>query len=230
MSKKDIETLLDQDIEQYLKSLIERASTEAVRTKLGNLHETCRHLNTKGRRLTVTSVVDAYKKLFDEEEIGESTIRNKRDGKNLYHLLYRKWENVAAAKVAAAVRGIPSVDAGVIGQDQIRRIDDPHMQHAVTLLVAKARSLEHQLNTLKEEKSDQPLRIEGIPLLAGSSDLVLSDGEVAALRDFLDPRSMRLKLLNSAKDGSVKLKDGRVIADPGFVGALEKIVKSYERP
>ena len=60
--------------------------------------------------------------------------------------------------------------------------------------------------------------------------MVLSDGEVAALRDFVDPRSMRVKLLNPAKDGSVKLNDGRNIADPGFVGALEKIVKSYERP
>lgn len=228
MSKKDVKTLLDQDIERELKSLLERASTEAVRTKLRNLHEACRHLTTN-KRLTVPNVVATYKKLFDDEEIGESTIRNKRNGKNLYHQLYRKWENVAAAKVAAAARKVP-VDAGVIGQDQIRRIEDPHTQHAVILLMAKARSLEHQLNTLKEEKSDQPLRIEGIPLLAGSSDLVLSDGEVAALRDFLDPRSMRVKLLNSAKDGSVKLKDGRVIADPGFVGALEKIVKSYERP
>jgi hypothetical protein len=183
----------------------------------------------KEQRLTVPGVTKTYEKLFDED-IGESTIRNKRGGKNLYHSLYRKWEHVAAAKVAASVRKIAPADAGIIGEDQIRRINDPHLQHAVTLLVAKARSLESQLNTLREEKADQPLRIEGVPLLAGSRDLVLSDGEVASLRDFVDPRNMRVKLLNQAKDGSVKLKDGRIIADPGFVGALEKIVKSYERP
>jgi hypothetical protein len=74
VKKKEIDTLLDQDIEQHLATLIERAGTEAVRTKLRNLNETCRHLSSTGR-LTVPNVVKTYKKLFDDEAIGESTIR-----------------------------------------------------------------------------------------------------------------------------------------------------------
>lgn len=105
------------------------------------------------------------------------------------------------------------------------------MQHAVTLLAVKARSLERQLNTLREEKTDVPLMIEGAPpLVAGNSGLLLSNGEVESQREFIDPRSLGAKLLKKAKDGSVQLKDGRVIADPGFVSALEVIMRSNQRP
>jgi hypothetical protein len=40
---------------------------------------------------------------------------------------------------------------------------------------------------------------------------------------------MTSKSLKSTKDGAIPLKDGRVIADPGFISALEKIVRSHER-
>lgn len=228
MNKKVIEAI-DQEVERHLENLLQHATTEPVRRKLRNLHEACRHLVGRNLVLTVNGVREAYGKLFDEK-IGESTIRNKCGGDNPYQSLYRKWENASAAKVAATTRNIKLLDAGNIDEDQIRQISPPGMQHAVILLAVKARSLERQLNMLREEKTDVPLAIGGAPMLAGKSDLVLSIGEVESLKNFLDPRSLGAKLLKKSKDGSVQFKDGRIIADPGFLSALEKIVRSYQRP
>jgi hypothetical protein len=228
VNKKVIEAI-DQEVDQHLAALLARATTEPVRRKLRNLHEACRHLVRRNIVLTVNGVREACDKLF-EEKIGESTIRNKCGGNNPYQSLYRKWENAAAAKAAASARNIKLLDAGTIDEDQIRQITPVSMQHAVTLLAVKARSLERQLNILREEKTDIPLVVEGAPMLAGNSDLVLSTGEVESLREFLDPRSLGAKMLKKSTDGSVQFKDGRVIADPGFLSALEKIVRSYQRP
>jgi hypothetical protein len=103
--------LLDEEVDQHLASLINRAGTESVRRKLRNLHEACRHLIKRGKALTVPTVVKCYEDLF-ERTIGDSTIRNRRNGKNLYQSLYRKWEQVAAAKLAARIRGVIPLDAG----------------------------------------------------------------------------------------------------------------------
>jgi hypothetical protein len=226
---KKVTEAIDQEVDQHLAVLLERATTEPVRRKLRNMHEACRHLVGRNIVLTVKGVREACDKLF-EEKIGESTIRNKCGGDNPYQSLYRKWENVAAARVAASAKKMKLLDAGTIDEDQIRQISPPSMQHAVILLAVKARSLERQLNTLREEKTDIPLVIQGAPLLAGNSDLVLSTGEVESLKEFLDPRSLGAKMLKKLKDGSVQFKDGRTIADPGFLSALEKIVRSYQRP
>lgn len=51
-----------------------------------------------------------------------------------------------------------------------------------------------------------------------------------AIRDVLDPRKMKAKHLNPSKDGGVDTIDGCAVADPGFISALQKISKSYERP
>jgi hypothetical protein len=59
--------------------------------------------------------------------------------------------------------------------------------------------------------------------------MVLSDGELDSMRDFVNPRSMASKLLKATRDGAVTHKDGRIIADPGFVSALEKIIRSYAK-
>jgi hypothetical protein len=49
------------------------------------------------------------------------------------------------------------------------------------------------------------------------------------IRDFIDPRKLRARHLSKTNQGAVTTKDGRTIADPGFVLALEKIAKSHER-
>lgn len=226
-NKKNTDDLMEQEVERHFESLLKSASTETVRRKLRNLDSTCRHMVQNGVTLTVPSVVRKYKNLHDDE-IGESTIRNKRAGENLYQSLYRKWEQIAATRTAAAVRKLVPFDAGGIGEDQIRLISDPGMQHAVTLLVAKARSLESQLQILKAERADVPLRIEGMGMAPGSTDLLLSDAELDSVRDFIDERKLRAKHLKRTTDHGVHQMDGRAIADPGFITALEKIARSYE--
>jgi hypothetical protein len=134
---------------------------------------------------------------------------------------------VAAAKIAATGKNF--TDAGIIGDPEIMDIEDPKLRHQVILMLSQNRSLYTQLNILRHEQAGQPLRIEGTTLVPGDADLVLSEGEVEAVRDFVDPRRMNAKHLRRTEDDGVKLKDGRVIADPGFVSALEKIVRSYKR-
>lgn len=228
VANKPIDDGLKQDLEAHFETLIAKASTETVRRKLRNLHRTCAHIvEEAGGALTVPLVVETYTKIC-HEQIGESTIRNKCGGKNLYLSLYRKWEVVAAAK-AASVKPGNVFDAGIIGDHEIMMIENPRLRHQVILMLNHNRSLHSQLNILRHEQSQMPLRIEGTSLTPGNADLLLSDDEVDAVRDFVDARKMNAKNLQRTKDDGVKLKDGRPIADPGFVSALEKIVRSYER-
>ena len=66
--------------------------------------------------------------------------------------------------------------------------------------------------------------------MAGGAELVLTDAEVEAVRDFIDPRKLRARHLAKNDGDGVSTRDGRTIADPGFITALEKIAKSHERP
>jgi hypothetical protein len=215
------------DLEAHFEALIAKADKENVRKKLRNVHRTCAHIvDTAAGALSVMLVVKTYATICDGK-IGESTIRNKVGGSNPYQALYRRWEVFAAAKVAAT-KPRQAIDAGILGDHEIMDIEDPKLRHQVTLMVHHNRTLHSELNILKNDLSNVPLRIDGL-FRSDRSDLVLSDDEVEAVRDFVDARKMNAKNLQRTKDHGVRLKDGRPIADPGFVSALEKIVKSYER-
>ncbi|MDO9294351.1 gamma-mobile-trio protein GmtX [Bradyrhizobium sp.] len=226
MTKIAIENLLNETSE-HLETVLARASSEKVRYKLRKFDEACRHIVCKAQlRLTIPQVMKTYAAIADSE-IGESTIRNKRGGENLYQLLYRKWETVAVAMVASSVPRKRGTDVGVIGDHDILLIENPVVRHQVVLLMAQNRSLYRQLNIVKQDQTNIPIRIEGVSL-APADDLALSDAEVESIRDFIDPRKMKAKHLQATSHKGVKLKDGRPIADPGFLDALGKIVRSYE--
>ncbi len=108
-----------------------------------------------------------------------------------------------------------------------RLIENPTVRHQVVLLMAQNRSLYRQLNIVKQDQKNIPIRIEGVSL-APADDLALSDAEVESIRDFIDPKKMKSKHLQPTPHSGVKLKNGRPIADPGFLDALSKIVRSYE--
>lgn len=219
---------LDQDADDYLNALIDRAGTESVKRKLRNLHAACRELVKRERMLTVPLVVKTCDQLSGEL-IGESTIRNKRGSDNLYNALYNKWKQVATAKAATKRPNVAALGATLLTEDRIRLIPDVHLQHHITLLFAKARSLEQQLNILKEERTDVPLRIEGIGATTIEPEISFLDGEIEALRNFVNPRSMNARALKANADGSVFLKDGRPITDPGFFSAVEKVIRRFWR-
>jgi hypothetical protein len=227
-ANKSVNDGLRRDLEAHFEALVAKADKENVRMKLRNLHRACSHIvdKTPGA-LSVPLVVETYAKICNGT-IGESTIRNKLGGHNPYQTLYRRWE-VAAAEKAAAVKPRGVLDAGILGDHEILMIEDPRLRHQVTMMLNHNRSLHSELNILRNEQSKIPLRIEGASLVPGSSDLLLSDDEVEAVREFVDAQRMNAKSLQRTRDHGVKLKDGRPIADPGFVSALEKIVRSYER-
>jgi hypothetical protein len=224
MSKIAIENLLSETSE-YLETVLARASTEKVRFKLRKFDEACRHIVCKAKlQLTIPQVMETYAGLA-HSEIGESTIRNKRGGDNLYQLLYRRWETVAVAMAAASSPKL-AANIGVIGDHDIRMIEDPTLRHQVALLMTQNRSLYRQLNILKQDQKNVPIRIEGVSR-GPADDLVLSEAELESVRSFIDPRKLKAKHLQPTPHNGVNLKDGRPIADPGFLDALEKIVKSY---
>ncbi|MEY9416826.1 hypothetical protein ABIF69_003268 [Bradyrhizobium japonicum] len=232
MAKQMAKTVGDnlrKDVAAHFGALVAKADKENVRSKLRNLHRTCAHVVDKApAALSVPLVVTTYAKLCGDT-IGESTIRNKMSGANPYQSLYRRWELVAAAE-AAAIKPRSVLDAGMLGENDVLAIEDPGLRHRVTLIATQNRSLHSELNILRSDLAKMPLRIEGASLVPGGADLLLSDDELDAVRDFIDPRRMNAKSLQRTTDDGVKLKDGRPIADPGFLSALEKIVKSYERP
>jgi hypothetical protein len=53
------------------------------------------------------------------------------------------------------------------------------------------------------------------------SHLDILNKEVESVRSFLDRKQLRAKHLERTAEDGVKLKDGRRIADPGFMAALE---------
>lgn len=224
-------------VESRLAELIASATTEQVRAKLGNLNHVCHKLVVEAaQRLTVPTVVERYKGLFSvpEHSLAESSIRNKRDGANPYAALYGAW--VAAADIVLAPARHSRRSAGtseILSTDDIACIADPVLRHQVGLVFAQNRSLKSQLDILKRAEGAQTVRLVGADGFAGdvpSADkIALSEPEIEALKNFLDPRQLAARGLRIAKDGVIEFADGRGLTDPGFRQALEKIVRSYEK-
>jgi hypothetical protein len=123
-------------------------------------------------------------------------------------------------------------NCSIIGEADLHQIEEPVLRHRVILLFAQNRSLHNQLNIIKEAQNNQPIRLSptGPASSAGSrSDLVLNEAELESIRDFIDLRKLRAKQLKPTVDDGISTSDGRTVADPGFLTALQKIVKSYDR-
>ena len=129
-------------------------------------------------------------------------------------------------KNAASAHRTIRINGGLIGEAEILAIPNQTLRHQVLLLFSQNRSLHNQLNTLKAARADLPIKVEGRRLGTGN-ELALTDAQVDALRDFIDPRKLKAKRLERTEDDALRLKGGDQIADPGFFTALEKIARSY---
>jgi hypothetical protein len=229
---KNVKTNIGEEAENLLGKLAAEASNDSVRTKLRNLNDVCRAIVTDKQRLSVPEVLRQYKKRFPDvsQSLSEQTVRNKRANGNPYQMLYRKWEGIAEHLLATSSQKPIRMDGGIICESEIRKIEDTTLRHQVLLLFGQNRSLHNQLNILKQDACNAPIQIDRLPSIAGGEDLALSPAEVEAVRDFIDPRKLRAKHLAKNEDNGVSTRDGRAIADPGFITALEKISKSYQRP
>lgn len=230
---ENVKTNILEEAANLLVQLTAKASNDSVRTKLRNLNDVCRVIVTETKqRLTVPEVLRHYKARFPDasQSLSEQTVRNKRANGNPYQLLYRMWEDLAEHMLAASSPKHVRMDGGTIGESEIRNIEDTTLRHQVLLLFGQNRSLHNQLNILKQDACNAPIQIDALPSIAGGDDLSLTPAEVEAVRDFIDPRKLRAKHLAKTKDDGVSTRDGRTVADPGFITALEKIAKSYQRP
>jgi hypothetical protein len=230
---KSVEETVLRETNDLVEKLVAQASNKSIATKLRNLHDVCRGivLETK-QRLTVPETLRQYKARFPDgsQALSEQTIRNKRPNGNPYQTLYRKWEDVAEHVLANSSPVPMQIGGEIIAESDIRNIQDVALRHQVFLLFAQNRSLHNQLNIMKQAASDVPIHVAGMTPPLGGSDLVLTEGEVDAVRDFIDPRKLRARHLTKTNDDGVCTRDGRVIADAGFVSALDKIVRSHQRP
>jgi len=219
-----------------LEDLLRNATNATIRAKLGNLDDVCRQLVVGGRqRLTVPSVVAAYAARFHspDQRLAESSIRNKRGGLNPFQQLYRAWESAAEVIVRSRKPSRVTINE-IIGQNELSGISDPVLRHQIALLVTQNRSYKSQLDTLKQVRGAPVLQLVGgstnseyRPL---DNDLSLNESEVEAIRDFLTGSKLRALRLSRTSDGGIATSDGRRLADPSFMEALEKILQSYERP
>ena len=225
-----------QVVAKTLEDLIQNATSATIRTKLTNLDDVCRHIVMVGRqRLTVPSVIAAYAARYhsSDQSIAESSIRNKRGGKNPFQQLYRAWES--AAEVMIRPRRPSRVTANeIIGDGEVSRISDGVLRHQVALLVAQNRSYKSQLETLKQVRGSPTIQLLSSPNDADykplDSDLSLNEAEVAAVQDFLTGRKLKTLGLRRITDGGIVTSDGRRLADPSFMDALDKILRSYTDP
>ncbi|BCB22454.1 gamma-mobile-trio protein GmtX [Bosea sp. ANAM02] len=234
----DAEKQATQVVEEILKRLVEAASTDTVRVKLRNLNEACSHLIMNGKqRLTVPLVLSTYAAMFPakDQSIAESSIRNKRGGANPYLELYRAWED-AGEVILARPRKMGKAKPGeIIDYTELSSIPDPTLRHQVKLLIAQNTSLKSQLDIVRQVKNAPTITLVATPGTPppGSQRTSLpqlAESEVEAIRDFVAERKLKSRGLAEHEDGSVTTRDGRDLADPGFVSALRKILAIAEGP
>ena len=216
------------------------AKTELVRTKLDNLHEVCRVLVVEAaQRPTIPEVIRQYKVRYPAigHSLAEQSLRNKREGSNPYSVLYKAWVGAAEFVLAARrpKRHQPSASE-LLSEDDVAGIADTALRHQVGLVLAQNRSLKSQLDILRSLGNAPVVRLVGdagtrieasqAPL---ANHLALTETEVEAVENFIEPRRLSARGLTRAEDGAIESKDGRAFSAPGLADALEKIVRSYGR-
>lgn len=203
-------------------------SNESIKRKLDVLSDICERLATVAgeKPLTIAEAVRRHKDLSGQ------TIRNGGPKGNRYLRVFRAWERVADA-VVAADRPTSRKGVQILNESDLHTIKDPVLRHQITLVFAQNKSRYNEINILKKLLGEREIRLSEGPehrSLPGGEGLVLTSAELDAVRDFINPKKMKAKHLKPSKDDGVHTVDGQAIADPGFLSALRKISKSYELP
>ncbi len=233
MNKKTVNPMVTA-ADECLADELAKAKTASVKEKLQNLAVVCRSIVLeRGQSLSIAEATKDYKRRFTDHALSEQTVRNKRPGGNPYLNLIRAWQSAAGALVREAAR-TRRTDGAILGESDLRVIKDPMLQHQVRQILSQNKSLHNRLNILKVAHGKEAIRLAGaaerpLPELANEG-LVLTSAEIEALQDFLDPRKLKAKHLKRSSNDAVTTIDGQAVADPGFMSALRKIVKSYELP
>ncbi len=222
-----------QVVENTLQRLIGAAATQTMRVKLRNMNDACSHLVRVGKsRLTVPLLISTYATMFpaNDQSIAESSIRNKREGGNPYQELYRAWED-AAEVILVRPRKLGKARPGeIIDYNELSSIPDLATRHQVQLLMAQNSSLKAQLDILRQVKNAPTIALMASPgtdlpdVIQDPSRPKLAESEVEAIRDFVAERKLKSRGLAEQVDGSLTTRDGRPLAEPGFVSALRKIL------
>ena len=136
-----------------------------------------------------------------------------------------------ADAVIAEERPVPRSGFKILTEADLHIITDQTLRHQVHQVFVQNRSLHNTVTALKKLQSEKEIRLADAPERSAASEgLVLTSAELDALQDFVNPRKLKAKQLKPSKDDGVHTVDGQAVADPGFLSALRKIVKSYERP
>ena len=118
----------------------------------------------------------------------------------------------------------------IIDYNELSSIPDAATRHQVKLLIAQNSSLKTQLDILRQVKNAPTIALMAslgtiLPdVIQDASRPKLAESEVEAIRDFIAERKLKSRGLAEQADGSLTTRDGRPLADPGFVSALRKIL------
>jgi len=231
----EIEKRVVEIAEGKLQDLLGSVKTEAIRTKLKNLNEVCKKLVLAKQPLTVPSVCDAYASSYHakDQALAKQSIRNKRDGANPYHALYEAWRSGGEVLLKKTHSRRKTPDGVLVDAIDIEAVKDPGDRHSMLMLATQNRSLKARLNALQTLDGSRVIQVVGAGnererrTMALASHLSLDEVELAALREFIDERKMASRQLRVEENGSIVDRRNRVFADPGFVTAVSKIVRSY---
>ena len=218
-------------INQKLDLLCERVKTNTVKQKLVALSAVCEALVKKKAELTIANVVAQLAN--NKVKLSARTIYNDREGGNPYRELFDIWADYAKASSANVKVSISSDNADILNSDDIKAIQDPVIKYRVNLLYAEVMALRNQNKMLREIK-ELP-SIHSVPELEDKTVL----GEQTE-KILLDP--YEVYLIKTMCEGTIDIgfnEDGGLIAKrpiklghriipPGFRGALEKIIRSYD--
>lgn len=221
-----------------LERLVHDAKNDAIRTKLRNLNDVCYHLVIVGRqRLTVPDLVAAYAARIhaSHQSIAESSIRNKRGGINPFQKLYRVWESASNTIRSSNLRHVrPGSADQILSYEDVAHIPDAALKHQISLIIRQNRGYKSELDMLKQVRGAPVVKLpdtigdHGSRLVA--DHLTLNEAEIEAVKDFMSIHKLKSRSLRHTADGGLETIDGRRIADPGFMDALQKVVKSYQTP
>lgn len=215
-------------VDTVLDGLLLKAKSDGIRDKLRRLHEVCRDVLQAKGGLTVPSVVEEYTHRLKEGErgIAEPSIRNKREGKNPYNTLFLTWVGLAKAGKRAA-----SSAGEILAMEDLDSVEDMTLRHQLKLLVHENRALKAQNGILRQVHTLPIIQIvdptTSLAVAEPSTEALFDQDDIEILQDFVDPRKLGVRELRRTEDGGIVTAAGRRIADPGFVGLLERIIKRH---
>lgn len=256
MASTQVKSMLN-DANEFAQEII-RKSRSDVQPKLTAVNAACQSILENGGRISLNGICGWIASNSSGIKVGYKSLVNKypdqKTGQNEFssaRKIFDKYDAVQKVKLASLKREVrqESFATPDLDEEEIRQIKDHQVRYKVQLLSARVRNLNNQLNAAREIgklpmvplsmlSANLPFSESNETLIAASynSNLTLSEPEVDALADFMNPKSLRRRNLDFDAQGILNIetppnrnREISQISRGFFDQALQKILKSYNR-